>query len=202
MAENNQRKLRNAIVDWELQFRIIAGSLIVMLIAVIIILGVVLYPLLSGMYSANAETQYRAARDFLILIKQLIPVVILMFLFFTAHLLLITHRICGPLVNFSRTFAKLKEGNLSTRAYVRQDDYLKKECDKINEMIDGLSRMVSRITADQKKLIDNMEEIISRTDNLQKEGDLDGALTTALADARRIMDTLSQFRVDRSAPDQ
>jgi methyl-accepting chemotaxis protein len=191
-----KRKLGNYIVDKELQIRIIAGSLIFMLAAVIVTLTIIMYPLFRDMFSNDMDTQYRAAQTFLILVKRMVPAVILLLLLFVLHLIIVTHRICGPLVNFRHTFLKLKEGNLSRRIYLRQGDYLKKECELINGMIDGLSGIVSRIMEDQKKLISNLEEMISKTQDLDTKEKLEEALRFVTADARYVMETLTRFHIE------
>ena len=147
------------------------------------------------MFSTDMETQYRAAQTFLILVKQLAPAVILLLLLFILHLITVTHRICGPLVNFRHTFSRLKEGDLSRRVYLRQGDYLKKECEIINGMIDGLSHIVSQVMEDQKKLISDLEDMISKTHDLDTKEKLAAALQIITADARRVMETLSRFQV-------
>lgn len=196
MQKKYKRYLKNYIVDKELQIRIITGSLIFMLAAIIVSLTIILYPLFRDMFSADMDTQYRAAQTFLILVKRLIPAVILLLFLFVLHLIKVTHRICGPLVNFRHTFSKLREGNLSRRIYLRQGDYLKKECELINQMIDGLSDIVTRVTADQKKLIANLEEMISKTSDLDTKEKLMEALNVLTADAKYVMETLSRFRME------
>ena len=51
MMYRKQRKLRNYIIDRDLQFRVIAGSLIFMLLAVMTTLAVVLFPMVKGMFA-------------------------------------------------------------------------------------------------------------------------------------------------------
>lgn len=195
MQKKYKRKLSNYIVDRELQIRIIAGSLIFMLAAIIVTLTIILYPLFRDMFSSDLDTQYQAAQTFLILVKRIVPAVILLLLLFVIHLITVTHRICGPLVNFRHTFLKLKQGNLSRRIYLRQGDYLRKECELINGMIDGLSDIVSRIMENQKKLISDLEDMISKTHDLDTKEKLEAALHNLTTDARYVMDTLSRFQI-------
>lgn len=195
MQKENRRKLSNYIIDMELQIRIIVGSLIFMLAAVIVILVIILYPLFRDMFSTDMETQYRAAQTFLILVKRLVLAVTLLLLLFTLHLITVTHRICGPLVNFRHVFSRLKEGDLSRRVSIRQDDYVKRECEKINCMIDGLSHIVSQVKEDQKKLISDLEDMISHAHDLDTKEKLAAALQIVMVDARHVMETLSRFQV-------
>ena len=87
------------------------------------------------------------------------------------------------------------------RVYLRQGDCLKKECEKINDMIDGLSQLVAKASDDQKKLISDLENIISHTGDLKAKEELEAALKIVMADARYVMDTLSQFQVKNKSSD-
>ena len=86
---------------------------------------------------------------------------------FAFHQILITNRICGPLANFSHTFKRLAEGDLTRKVYLRQRDHLKKECTKINEMIYGLSCILKRLMENHRKLILTLEDVIK---NVQDSG--------------------------------
>ena len=99
MQKKYKRYLKNYLIDRDLQIRIITGSVIFMLSAVILSLTIILYPLFKDMFAADLDIQYRAAQTFLTLVKRLIPAVILLLLLFVIHLINVTHKICGPLVN-------------------------------------------------------------------------------------------------------
>ena len=127
MAQKYKRKWINYIVDWDLQFRIISQSLIYMFFIVLITVGVILSPLIYNMvFSTNLDVQYQSAQTFLVLVKRLVPAIIVVLVLFTVHQIIITHKICGPLVNFSHTFKRLAEGDLTRKIYLRQGDLLKK----------------------------------------------------------------------------
>ena len=61
-------------------------------------------------------------------------------------------------------------------------------------MIDGLSHIVSRVMEDQKKLISDMEDMISRTHDLDTKEKLAAALQIVTADALYVMETMSRFQ--------
>lgn len=62
-------------------------------------------------------------------------------------------------------------------------------------MIDGLSHVVLRVMEDQKKLISDLEDMISKTHDLDTKEKLAAALQIVTADARYVMETLSRFQV-------
>jgi methyl-accepting chemotaxis protein len=201
MMYRKQRKLKNYIIDRDLQFRVIAGSLIFMLLAVMTTLVVVLFPMIKGMFATDLEMQYRSAQTFLLLIRRLIPVVILLLLFYTVHLILITHKICGPMVNFSHAFLELKKGNLLRRIHLRPGDYLKNEGEKINEMIGGLSQLILRAQENQRLFVADLESVIVNSKEFTTKEDFEKALKNILKSSESVTDSLTKFQVD-SAPSE
>ena len=199
MAQNYERKLKNYIIDWDLQFRIISHSLIYMLFVVLITMGVILFPLIYDMaFSRNLDVQYHSAQTFLILVKRLVPAIIVIMVLFALHQILITHRICGPLVNFSHTFRRLAEGDLTRKVYLRQGDYLKKECTKINEMIDGLSGILKHLMEDHRKLILTLEDIIKNVQDSGTREKIQSSLEIIKNEVYYISNNMAIFKLDEN----
>ena len=46
------------------------------------------------------------------------------------------HRVCGALVNFTKTLKKISEGELDQKVSLRKDDLLKREAVQFNEMME------------------------------------------------------------------
>ncbi|MCX5846387.1 MAG: methyl-accepting chemotaxis protein [Deltaproteobacteria bacterium] len=197
MAQKYKRKWTNYIVDWDLQFRIISQSLIYMFFIVLITVGVILSPLIYDMvFSTNLDVQYQSAQTFLVLVKRLIPAIIVVLVLFTVHQIIITHKICGPLVNFSHTFKRLAEGDLTRKIYLRQGDYLKRECDKINDMIDGLSGILRRLIEDHKKLILKLEDIMMRVEDIDTRENIQCSLEILNNEVHYVANTMSVFKLE------
>ena len=193
--EHRGRRFFNLIVDKDLQLRIMAYSIIYMICFTMVILCIVLYPLISDMiFSPDIEVQNIAARNFLVIAKKIVPALIAVFILFAIYQLIITHRICGPLVNFTNTFSRIAEGNLSQKVHIRKHDYLKEECEHINQMIDGLARIIERVTDDHKNLKAHLEGIvIDVTDPAIKEK-IGKALDIIKADVEYVNKSLGYFR--------
>jgi len=200
MAQNHERKLKNYIIDWDLQFRIISHSLIYMFLVALIIVGIILFPLIYDMaFSKNLDVQYHSAQTFLILAKQLVPAIIVIMVLFSLHQILITHRICGPLVNFSHTFKRLAEGDLTRKVYLRQGDYLKKECAKINEMIDGLSGILKRLIEDHGRLITKLEDIIKDVQDIGTREKIQSSLEILKNEVSYISNNMAIFKLEENS---
>jgi len=197
MRQNNKRRLRNYLINKNLQFRIMVHSLIYMVIAIIITLGTILFPILRDMFlRENIDIQYQAAQGFLLLMEWLMPFVILLFLVFALHQILITHKICGPLVNFSYTFSRLVQGDFTRRVRIRRTDFLTRECEKINEMIDGLSSIICRTTDDHNALVAELEQAKREIGTLETTVQFEEVLDGVMQKARAVSDDLSAFKLD------
>ena len=198
MGSRRDRKLRNYLINNDLQLRVVLTILFHMLLVVVITVGVVLGPLIVDMFlSQDLEVQYRAAQTFITLIKRLIPAVFAILVLVFIHQVLITHRICGPLVNFTNTFKRVAEGDLTRKIFLRQGDYLREECKRINEMIDGLSNHIARIGNDHEKLVQLLEEILSRIDDPDTCLKIDETLEIVKREAKVVADDLETFKIEK-----
>ncbi len=194
MEKDNKRQFKNYLINKDLQLRVVFNTIIYMLLVIILTAGVVFSPLIGKMlFSDDIETQYRMAQTYLILIKWLLPAIILIVILFVIHHIIVTHRICGPLVNFTHTFKKMEQGDLTRKVYIRHRDYLKKECSEINGMIDGLSRLLGRVNRDQKNLIDEMEGLMANIERLDTPEKIRISLNVLEGKARLVSDRLTLF---------
>jgi methyl-accepting chemotaxis protein len=197
MAEKKQRRLKNFILSHDAQLRIIIPNLYWMLLIVVATLGVVLSPLMIDMILADdIEIQYRAAITFLALIKRLVPTIIAMFVLIFLHQIIITHRICGPMINFRLAFKKISEGDFLSKVGIRREDYMKSECESINEMIDGLNYLVKRVKVSNEKQIESIEKIMNRVDDIKTKDQVQEALELLKREANNVKKNLSDFKLE------
>jgi methyl-accepting chemotaxis protein len=181
MQKKEHRRLKNYLINKDFQLRIMSAIVIHMLIVVLAAVAVISYPMIRDMVGAgDLEVQYRAAQTFLTVAQRLVPTLLVIFVLSILHQMMITHRICGPLVNFSRTFQRIAKGDLSGKVRIRRGDYLKDECDKLNDMIDALDDLFRQVGNDRLKMVRLLED-------LHKEA-ADGPLRD------RIEETLAQVR--------
>ena len=96
--------------------------------------------------------------------------------------MIINHKFCGPLVNFSHTFKKVSQGDLTRKIYLRQYDFLKNEAAQVNDMIDFLSDHIMTLKKDTDHLFSAIEgmsgveveiaEYQSAIETLKKQADI------------------------------
>ncbi len=202
MARRRDRKLRNYFRYKDLQLRIIATSLIYMFLIILTTLSVIVYPLVTDMFlSDDMNIQYQAAQTFIVLMRRLVPAVVIMFAVVFLHQVSVTHRICGPLVNFTNTFKTISKGDLTRKVFLRQGDYLKKECQRINEMIDGLAILVSRFRDDHGKLITLLENAKGRAKDLETKRQVGKALEIIRREAQLVSEDIAVFKLTKESQD-
>lgn len=176
-----QRQWRNLLIHKKLQLRLISINLIYMLLIIIATFAVQFSPLLQDMFfSGDQEVQYQAAQIFLPLLQRFVPAVIVMFILIFLHQMLFTHRIFGPLINFTHTFERIAEGDLSRKVQLRKADFLDAEGEKINRMTETISRYISN----SREGIDQLVALTGRVLDQSKEQDKE-AILAALTEIRK-----------------
>ena len=196
MTMISKRKLRNYLINKDLQIRLIRNNLFYLLICVIVTVSILLYPLIHDMmFLPDLEGQYRAAQTFLLLVKWLIPAIVIVLVLFMGHTIITTHRICGPLVNFTHTFDSLAQGDLTRKVYIRKGDYLKSECARINLMIDGISGIINRLFANHKQLLSTLQSLNEQAKDIETKEKLEASLKIIMQDGEYVSETLSRFKV-------
>ena len=196
MNNQKQRKLKNLLIDKDIQLRIIVNTLLYLAFSIIVMLSVMFYPLALDMTLSNdLEVQYNAAYAFLFLVQRLIPAVVVLFILFGTHMVFVTHRICGPLENFAQTLEKIAKGDLTRRVSLRRDDYFKKKSTQINHMIDGFSSIVNKLIEDHRALIQTVDTAIGHIEDLNTEEKLRSSLEAIRQGAHNLKNGLSQFKI-------
>jgi methyl-accepting chemotaxis protein len=191
-----KRKLRNYLINKDLQLRLIRNNLFYLLICVIVTVSILLYPLIHDMmFLPDLEGQYRAAQTFLLLVKWLVPAILIVLVLFMGHTIITTHRICGPLVNFTHTFDSLGHGDLTRKVYIRKGDYLKRECTRINLMIDGISGIINRLFTNHNQLLATLQSLNEQEKNTEIKEKLETSLKIIRQDGEYVSETLSRFKV-------
>jgi methyl-accepting chemotaxis protein len=196
-----KRSFRNFLVSKDLQLRLLSQSFIYVCIMVLVSIGIILYPLIHDiLFLDDLDHQYQAAQTFLSIVKWIIPAVLLLLVLFMVHLLVITHRICGPLVNFAHTFDRLAQGDLTRKVHLRNGDYLSSECEKINHMIDGISGIITRLQGDHHKLMITLQDTKEQVNGIDTKEKIEALLEMISQEAKHIADTLACFKTGDNEP--
>jgi len=192
----NQRRLKNYLIRKDIQLKIILTNLLHMFFITLITIAVTLSPIVSIMYqSYSNDSQYQASKFFLIIAEKL-PLtfgIVLMLAFI--HQIVITHRICGPLINFVNTFKCISRGDFSRKIHLRPNDFLKEEGQHINQIIDEMSQRVGIIRQDFHRLLRSLNAATVKTNSADEQKQAAVALETAKKQAETIDKHLSVFKL-------
>jgi methyl-accepting chemotaxis protein len=131
---------RNLLID-PFQLRLAGVAICHFLLVVLII------ELQSG--DITSPHVQAAARKFLFLHNNLWMPLLGALILLVLHNIIISHRIAGPLFRFRRYLKGVGDGDLSTPIGFRKKDYLKKEADVANEMVESLR---GKVTCVKKQL--------------------------------------------------
>jgi hypothetical protein len=139
-ATPNQRSWKNYLIRRDVQLSIILANLVFLGLVCAVLILVLLSPLYHDMLKAgDLWVQHVSGNLFLILLQRVALAMLLILILATAHQVIMSHRFCGPLVNFGHTFAKMVEGDFSRKVHLRKNDFLKGEAAQVNAIIDRLN---------------------------------------------------------------
>jgi methyl-accepting chemotaxis protein len=111
-------------------------------LVIVIFLAVCLFvPDILAMANQDLSLEMRAAAAdrLLTLHSRVWPAIVAMVCVLGLHSVRIFHRLIGPLYRFRWAFAKIGNGDLNFRVKIRKSDYLHREEEALNQMIEGLS---------------------------------------------------------------
>ena len=190
----NRRHLKNYLIANKIHFRMMLANLILMLLVYAVILGAVLYPFYHEIFKINdIYAQHYSAKFFVVLLDRLSLALIGVLLISLIYQMIINHKFCGPLVNFSNTFKKISQGDLTRKIYLRRYDFLKNEAGQVNDMIDALSENIMSIKKDHDRLLSTLKEV---SGSEMERAEYQNALNTLKKQADIYHKHLSVFKID------
>ncbi|MBN1905374.1 MAG: hypothetical protein JW927_09775 [Deltaproteobacteria bacterium] len=154
-SDQNNRRIKNLLVNQGIQHRVIAVNLLFMILVIFITMLIIYSHLLEREYGSEAIWKFAFGEFTISLSLKLILLYLLLALTFFISIiaqLRMTHRVCGPLVNFCNTFNKIYSGDLLGRVQLRKKDLLKKEAEAFNEMVNRVCELVNELKMENERL--------------------------------------------------
>ena len=189
--KTHHRKLRSFFINKKIQLRIATTNLMYMVLVVLVVVFSILAPFYLDIFQPSELCrQYLSAKIFIVLLERLAITVVVLLLVAFIHQIIMSHKFCGPLVNFVNSFQRLKKGDLTRKIYLRRYDFLKDEAQHLNDMIDGLSEMIADIKKENKLLVSSLEKAMDAEANQAAESD---AIRDAKKRAESCQEMLSKF---------
>jgi len=194
----NQRKLKNYFIANKTQLKMALANLILMVLVFAVIVFTILSPFYHDIFRVDdLYFQHYSAKFFLVLLERLSFALIAMFLLALIHNVLVNHKLCGPLVNFSNTFKKISQGDLTRKIFLRRYDFLKNEAHQVNDMIDSLSDYITTIKKDNDLLLSALEEVANgEIEKSKYENAYENAFKIVKKQANLCNEHLSKFKIE------
>jgi len=190
----NRRQLKNYLIANKIHFKMMLANLVLMLLVFVVILGMVLVPFYHEMFNIDdIYAQHYSAKFFIVLLDRTSIALVAVLLISLIYQMIINHKFCGPLVNFSNTFKKITQGDLTRKIYLRRYDFLKNEAAQVNCMIDFLTDHIMALKKDHEQLLSTLNGVSgSQTERAEYQN----ALETMRKQAEICQNHLSVFKVD------
>ena len=188
-----RRKLRNYLINKDVQLKIAIANLLYLLLVVFIVILSILSPFFSDIFKPNDLcVQHLSAKFFIILLERLSVALAIILITAFVHQIIITHKFCGPMVNFSKTFKKISQGDLTRKVHLRRNDLLKNEASQVNKMISNLSVQIAELKKDNGLLLSALNGVLNRE---IEEGKIDEAIKIAKEQAALNNERLQKFKI-------
>jgi len=190
----NQRRLKNYLIANKVHFKMMLANLVYTLLIFVVIIFGVLFPFYNDIFKlSDMYAQHYSAKLFVVLLDRLSFALIAVLLVSLIYQMIISHKFCGPLVNFSNTFKKVIQGDLTRKIFLRRYDFLKNEAAQVNDMIDALSEHIVTIKKDHDLLMATLEDV---TAGEMEPTEYQNALNTLKKQADICHKHLSVFKIE------
>jgi methyl-accepting chemotaxis protein len=186
------------------QYWCIWTTLIYVACLLIMLYAVIFLPMVQPLYDPflSWEQHAEVASQFLEMNARIWPWLLITFLALLLHSLYFMHRIAGPLYRFSTLFRSIGTGDLHQRARLRKHDYLHREAQAFNAMLDSLENRIKTINLHSARVTEAYEAVAIHM-KPQTPGQLTAALQTLDEEIRRFKSCLATFDLKiESMPEQ
>jgi methyl-accepting chemotaxis protein len=149
----NRRKVRNYLINPAFQLRLALIHTVFIVVVVAVLIAVLLTPLYYDIQTTSELWSQYVLGQFMLSLMDRVAIAVLMIIVVSAfYQIIFSHRICGPLVNINHTFDCLLKGVLTRKVFLRRRDFLKKEAENINKIVDTLNEKVRALKKIQTDL--------------------------------------------------
>jgi len=161
------RRQQYSIVDRSLQYRVLAIIVTYSLVIVLFLIICLFVPDILAMSNEDLSWEIRAAaaEKLLTLHSRVWPAILAMVCVLGIHSVRIFHRLIGPLYRFRWAFAEIAKGTLNFRVQIRKNDYLHRENEALNEMIDALAGQCESMQQAGSKALDSLTALEQGSNN-------------------------------------
>ena len=185
------------------QYWFVVTTLIYFACLLIVLYAVVFLPMVQPLYDSSVSWEQHAqiASQFLELNERIWPWLIITFLVLLLHSMYFMHRIAGPLYRFSTLFRSIGTGQLHQRARLRKHDYLHREAQAFNSMLDNIENRIQTINL-RAALVTQAYEAVALRVQEQSSGQVHAALHGLEEEIRGFKACLADFDLPAVKPSE
>ena len=185
------------------QYWFVVTTLIYFACLLIVLYAVVFLPMVQPLYDSSVSWEQHAqiASQFLELNERIWPWLIITFLVLLLHSMYFMHRIAGPLYRFSTLFRSIGTGQLHQRARLRKHDYLHREAQAFNSMLDNIENRIQAINLHAALVTQAYEAVALRVQE-QSSGQVHAALHGLEEEIRGFKACLADFDLPAVKPSE
>jgi nitrate/nitrite-specific signal transduction histidine kinase len=160
-SNTNRRKLRNFFISKDVQRPMVVAQLVYILLVAAVLIATVLSPFYTDIFkTGDLMDKHHTAKLFIVLLERLSIATLFIVGISFFYFILLTHKLCGPLVNIGRTIERISDRDFTRKIHLRKGDFLKKEAKQINSMMMTLSNSIADIKRENLLLIEDIEKSI------------------------------------------
>jgi methyl-accepting chemotaxis protein len=189
-------KRRSFVVYRKLQITLVIMSFSYVILFCVVMGAYLFIPLMmeldnSDMGSAGALL---ATNRILYLHEKFWPALLLSLFVIGCHSIFISHKIAGPLYRFNLIFKAIKEGTVPAPIRLRRGDYLHREMENINQMLEGLRDKLTELQETQAHL---NRSIIKCNDTVShsSKNELIKEIEDLVEEGKKLEENLGYFKV-------
>jgi len=177
-----------------IQYAFMATTLIYFSCVLIVLYGIIFLPIIQPLDDPSLTWQERArtATDFLEMNARIWPWFFVTFLSLLLHSMYFMHRIAGPLYRFKVLFRSIGDGRLYQRAKLREHDYLHREAQAFNHMLDSLQQRMDHLNLRCAMIVHAYEEVTSHVKQ-QSPAQIHVALRALEEEIGELKSSLAEF---------
>ena len=157
--KHNKRNWKNLLINNKIQFRIVLINLICMFLVVGINTAVMFSSSICNIYYEGNDGLLKIIDMYTLSSEVLTFSLAAIFILAVISQVLLTHKICGPLVNFTNSFQRISRGDLTRPIKLRSGDLLSEESKQFNAMLSDLSGHIGDLRQDNRILFAILKEL-------------------------------------------
>lgn len=169
MQSKQKRKLQNYLINRDFQLPLIIMTFLYTFLIVIITEIIIFIPSIKGMFAEDLATQYRSAQIFIESFSFIVPGIIVILFVFIIYQIWFTHRICGPIIPFTRALERASERKLNVKIQLRKHDFLKSVAKIFNNTFNTFRNDIVEIKRYNEKTGNLLEKIFENAKHLDND---------------------------------